>query len=86
MLRCSCTRDLSGTLSLFLLSICTAWGQGDLNDAAARELPAPTGPYVVGRTLFRWTDPTRPETLSRQPNAPRRSIDAQPSLTCSYQG
>ena len=65
------TRDLSGALSLFLLSICTAWGQGNLNDAAARELPAPTGPYVVGRTLFRWTDPTRPETLSRQPNDKR---------------
>ena len=74
MLRCSVLSDVSATLSLLLLSTCTAWAQGSLNDAAARELPAPTGPYAVGRTIFRWTDPTRPETLSRQPNDKRELI------------
>jgi dienelactone hydrolase len=31
-----------------------------------RSLPAPTGPYAVGRTLQVWVDATRSETLSEQ--------------------
>ncbi len=34
-------------------------------------LPAPTGPYAVGRTLTEWTDTTRPETLGSDTNQPR---------------
>ena len=32
------------------------------------ELPAPSGPYIVGRTDFRWVDPSRPEVLTDDPN------------------
>lgn len=28
-------------------------------------LPAPTGPYAVGRTALRWLDPSRPEVLTQ---------------------
>jgi len=32
------------------------------------ELPAPGGSYTVGRTVFRWTDTSRPEVLTEDPN------------------
>ena len=32
------------------------------------ELPAPGGPYTVGRTIFRWVDKSRPEVLTNDPN------------------
>ena len=32
------------------------------------ELPGPTGPYSVGRTTFRWVDPSRPEVMSEDPD------------------
>lgn len=35
------------------------------------ELPAPTGPYLVGRTIFRWVDPSRPEVMTADPNDAR---------------
>ena len=38
------------------------------------ELPAPTGPYPVGRTVFRWMDPSRPETLTENPDDFREVI------------
>jgi pimeloyl-ACP methyl ester carboxylesterase len=28
------------------------------------ELPTPTGPYSIGRAVFRWTDPSRPEVMT----------------------
>lgn len=31
------------------------------------ELPAPTGPYDVGRAVFRWVDSSRPEILTEDP-------------------
>jgi hypothetical protein len=30
---------------------------------SANELPAPTGPYKVGKAIYSWTDPSRPETM-----------------------
>ncbi len=35
------------------------------------ELPAPSGPYPVGRTAFEWTDRHRTDPLAPQPNARR---------------
>jgi len=32
------------------------------------EPPAPTGPYTVGRTIFRWVDISRPEVMTDDPN------------------
>ncbi|NKQ53429.1 alpha/beta hydrolase [Amycolatopsis sp. K13G38] len=34
-------------------------------------LPAPTGPYQVGRTIVEWTDSTRTDPLAPQPGKPR---------------
>lgn len=31
------------------------------------ELPRPTGPYEVGRTIFQWVDTSRPEVLTEDP-------------------
>lgn len=31
------------------------------------ELPPLSGPYTVGRTIFRWVDPSRPEVLTNDP-------------------
>jgi predicted dienelactone hydrolase len=44
--------------------------QGDRNRAA--ELPAPTGPSIVGRATFYWKDPARPETLTDDRNDRRQ--------------
>jgi len=38
------------------------------------ELPAPTGSYTVGRTIFRWVDSSRPEVLTDDPNDFREVI------------
>ena len=38
------------------------------------ELPAPTGPYDVGRTIFRWVDSSRPEVLTDDPGDSREVI------------
>ena len=38
------------------------------------ELPAPRGSYTVGRTVFRWRDPSRPEVLTEDPNDSREVI------------
>ena len=38
------------------------------------ELPAPTGSYPVGRTIFRWVDSSRPEILTEDPNDSREVI------------
>lgn len=35
-------------------------------------LPAPTGPYAVGTTVFDWTDPARPEGYTDDPDDARR--------------
>jgi hypothetical protein len=32
------------------------------------ELPAPSGSYTVGRTIFRWIDTSRPEVLTEDPS------------------
>jgi hypothetical protein len=32
------------------------------------ELPSTTGPYLVGRTIFRWVDTSRPEVLTEDAN------------------
>ncbi len=37
-------------------------------------LLSPTGPYAVGRSIFRWTDPSRAEVLSSKPNDKREVI------------
>jgi Platelet-activating factor acetylhydrolase, isoform II len=37
-------------------------------------LPAPTGPYPVGRTNFRWVDSSRPEVLTDDPGDAREVI------------
>ena len=38
------------------------------------ELPAPTGPHVVGERVFRWVDPARPEVLTDAPDDRREVV------------
>jgi hypothetical protein len=38
------------------------------------ELPDPTGPYAIGRTIFRWVDASRPEVLTDDPNDVREVV------------
>src|ERR671912_2996172 len=38
------------------------------------ELPAPTGPYVVGERVFRWIDASRPEVLTDAPEDRREVV------------
>jgi dienelactone hydrolase len=38
------------------------------------ELPAPTGPYAVGRTILRWVDTSRPEVLTGDPKDSREVV------------
>jgi hypothetical protein len=33
--------------------------------------PAPSGPYTVGRTIFHWVDPSRPEAVTENPHDSR---------------
>jgi predicted dienelactone hydrolase len=38
------------------------------------ELPAPTGPYVVGRRVYKWVDTSRPEVLTEDANDVREVV------------
>ena len=38
------------------------------------ELPAPGGPYAVGRTIIKWMDASRPEVLTENPNDYREVV------------
>lgn len=48
-------------IGLFLLALSTVSLYTQL------ELPKPAGPFVVGRSSFRWTDTSRPEALTSDP-------------------
>lgn len=39
-----------------------------LSISSQLELPAPEGAYTVGRTIFKWVDPSRPEVLTEDLN------------------
>ena len=68
-----------GVLRIFLASVVAvaALGGGYIALAAARHaqpvtLPAPTGAYGVGRTIFDWTDHARADPLADSPGPARR--------------
>ena len=46
-------------------------GYSAVHRAEAVTLPAPTGPFAVGRTIVEWTDTGRPDPLGQAPNVPR---------------
>lgn len=63
------------TLLVLALVLVVALG-GYVGYAAIRAaqpvaLPAPTGPYPVGRTILDWTDHTRTDPLAARPGVPR---------------
>jgi predicted dienelactone hydrolase len=67
-------RILAG-VAVFVLVIVTVTG-GYVGYIALRQaqpvtLPAPTGPYPVGRTMFDWTDPARTDPLAPHPATAR---------------
>ena len=48
----------------FLACLWLCVGYGEASYVRQSLLPAPTGPYAVGRTLFEWTDESRADLLS----------------------
>lgn len=38
------------------------------------ELPVPTGPHSIGRAVFHWTDPARPEVMTESPTDRREVV------------
>jgi dienelactone hydrolase len=67
----------AAVLSGAVLVISATWSLSALGqsipDPAAVSLPAPTGPYAVGRTIFEWTDASRDEVFS-DVEGERRSV------------
>jgi dienelactone hydrolase len=47
-------------------------GYAAIRAAQPVALPAPTGPYPVGRTILDWTDDTRTDPLAPRPDMPRQ--------------
>jgi hypothetical protein len=39
-------------------------------------IPAPSGGFAVGRVSYDWVDQSRPEVLSKVPNAQREIVDS----------
>ena len=56
------------SLACCFLLIATAAAQSSL------ELPPPSGSFAVGRVAYDWTDPSRPELLSRVSNTHREIL------------
>src|SRR6185437_2712649 len=57
-----------------VLIIGLAFGGLALLTALVPTLPKPSGPHRVGSVIFRWTDDTRPETLTANPSDHRQVI------------
>src|SRR5947208_373580 len=51
-------------LALSVISACLATATVDGQATPQNPLPAPTGPYAVGRTQFDWVDPSRADTAN----------------------
>jgi predicted dienelactone hydrolase len=45
-----------------------------LDHARETPLPAPTGPFAVGRVTYAWTDPAQAELLTPEPSSPRQVL------------
>src|SRR5262249_45264951 len=60
-------------LGWFFLLVAVA-SQSKLTTRFAVELPRPSGSYGVGRVSYDWVDSSRPETLSKTPNAQRELV------------
>lgn len=56
---------------LFVVAIATLSMVVQAQRSAPVTLPAPTGPYAVGRTLYDWVDPSRTETFAPKPDTHR---------------
>lgn len=51
---------------------CAAFGQGTQPADALPKLPAPSGPFGIGRVGYDWVDPLRPDQFSSDPKAHRK--------------
>jgi predicted dienelactone hydrolase len=61
-----------GGLALFVVvGIAVLLGSLWLDHTRETTLPAPTGPFSVGRTTFVWSDPTQSELMAPQPGTKR---------------
>lgn len=55
---------LAGLILFVLVGIAALFGLLRLQHGFAVELPAPTGPFQVGRVSYHWADPSRIDTLA----------------------
>jgi dienelactone hydrolase len=62
---------LAALISVFLLVLLAMFGYLQIESRQTVTLPAPTGPYQVGRTIYEWTDQARPDPFSPQGQSPR---------------
>ena len=56
------------------LALGLAVGAAALLTAFVPQLPTPSGPHHVSSQIFRWTDPSRPETLTPDPTDDRQVV------------
>jgi pimeloyl-ACP methyl ester carboxylesterase len=59
---------------LFFLLLTTMAPGSDPGQRGVVNMPAPSGPFAVGRTTYDWTDPARPETLAKGPKTAREIL------------
>jgi predicted dienelactone hydrolase len=67
-------RGLKLALALLILGLLLVGGYIGvlaISRASIQALPAPAGPYAVGRMELDWSDPTRVDPLAKQPDIPR---------------
>ncbi len=57
---------LAGLAALLVLAVVALFVYAAIARSRPVSLPAPTGPYAVGRTEYAWTDPARNEIFSDQ--------------------
>lgn len=62
------------TSAILLVAIVALSLFGQAQRSALVTLPAPTGPYAVGRALYDWIDPSRAETFAPKPGVHRELI------------
>jgi len=72
--RPGCSRRRQRVIGRGALGIVGVIGGVVLLTTFVPSLPTPTGPHHVGSEIFRWTDKTRPETLTADPSDHRQVV------------
>ena len=59
---------------LGFLGVAVLLGSLWLEHRTGIELPAPTGPFAVGRAIYAWADELHPDTLAQVPGTKREVL------------